>query len=120
MSTELNLKETQSEWHGTLKGYLIGFSIALLLTLASFSLVITKALSGYALIYTIVVFALIQAIIQLLFFLHLGQEAKPRWESYTFYFMLVALLTIVIGSLWVMHDLNERTMLEMNEEMHHD
>ena len=32
----------------------------------------------------IVALALLQAIVQLLFFLHVGQEAKPRWETLVF------------------------------------
>lgn len=115
MSTDLSLKEIQKEWHGTLKSYLIGFFSSVLLTGISFSLVITKALTGHVLIYTIVGLAILQAIIQLIFFLHLGQEAKPRWETFIFCFTVLILLIIVIGSLWIMHDLDERMMPKMTE-----
>lgn len=107
---DLSLKEIQKEWHGTLKSYLVGFVVCVLLTAASFFLVITRILSGSALMYAIIGLALVQAIIQLLFFLHVGQEAKPRWETVVFYFMLLILLIIVLGSLWIMADLNERMM----------
>ena len=111
MSFELySLAEVQKEWHGTLKSYLIGFAASLLLTMASFFLVITKYLSGRSLIYAVICLAIAQAACQLRFFLHLGQEAKPRWETLIFYFMLLILLIIVIGSLWIMYDLNERMM----------
>ncbi|MBA2367667.1 MAG: cytochrome o ubiquinol oxidase subunit IV [Candidatus Protochlamydia sp.] len=110
MSSEISLAQIQKEWHGTLKSYLIGFSASLLLTLASFFLVITRYLSGKSLIYAVIGLAFAQAICQLKFFLHLGQEAKPRWESLIFYFMILILLIIVLGSLWIMHDLNERMM----------
>jgi cytochrome o ubiquinol oxidase operon protein cyoD len=56
--------------------------------------------------------------VQLRFFLHLGQEAKPRWETMIFYFMVLVLLIIALGSLWIMHDLEERVMSNM--EMTHD
>src|ERR1700722_18754434 len=108
MTTDLSLKEIQKEWHGTLKSYVIGFLASLLLTAASFSLVITKILSGQLLIFTIFGLAIVQAIVQLLFFLHVGQEAKPRWESLVFYFMVLVLLIVVIGSLWILFDLNDR------------
>lgn len=110
MHLEPNLKEIQKEWHGTLKAYLIGFFGSLVLTLISFSLVITKALSGYTLICTLVGLALVQAIIQLLYFLHLGEEAKPRWETFVFWFMVLVLLIVVLGTLWIMFDLNNRVM----------
>jgi len=106
MSDDLSLKEIQKEWHGTMKAYVIGFVVSILLTAASFFLVITRVLSGRALVFTIIGLALVQAIVQLLFFLHVGQEAKPRWETVVFYFMVMVLLIIAIGSLWIMIDLN--------------
>ncbi len=83
-------------------------------------LVITQVLSGPIFLFAIVGLALVQAIFQLLFFLHLGQEAKPRWEMLVFYFMLLVLFIVVIGSLWIMNDLNNRVMPEMAMEHPHD
>lgn len=120
MTHDLSLKETQKEWHGNLKSYLIGFTLSLLLTSASFLLVITKLLSGISLIYALIGLAIVQAIVQLIFFLHIGQEAKPRWETITFCFTVLVLLIIIIGSLWIMHDLDDRVMSNMTEEMFHD
>ncbi len=113
MSEELSLKEIQKEWHGTLKSYLIGFVLSAILTGVSFLIVIGKLLAGRALVYTIIGMALLQAAVQLLFFLHLGQEAKPRWETLVFLFMVMVLLIIAIGSLWIMSDLNDRVMSGM-------
>lgn len=113
MSHELTLKEIQKEWHGTLKSYGIGFIGSLALTAISFLLVFTKLFSEQTLIYSIVALALVQGIVQLLFFLHLGQEAKPRWETIVFCFMVIVLLIIALGSLWIMSDLNERVMSNM-------
>jgi len=120
MSADLTLKECQKEWHGTFRAYVIGFFASLLLTTLSFSLVALKAFSGQLMIYILIALALTQAIVQLLFFLHLGQEAKPSWESLVFYFMVLVLLIIAVGSLWIMHDLGERVMPERMEEMSHD
>lgn len=113
MSHELSLREIKKEWHGSYRGYFIGFLASFILTLISFSLVITRALEGSALIYTIVCLAIIQGIVQLIFFLHVGQEPKPRWESLIFYFMVLILVIVVAGSLWIMFDLNSRMGMEM-------
>lgn len=110
MHEDLSLKQIQEEYHGTLKSYVIGFIASIALTAVSFFLVMTRMFLGKTLIYTIVGLALAQAVFQLLFFLHLGREAKPRWESVVFYFMLLVLLIIAIGSLWVMFDLKDRVM----------
>ncbi len=113
MHGDLNLQQTQKEWHGTLRSYVVGFFSCVLLTIASFALVIGKVLSGPNLVYTILALALVQAVVQLRFFLHVGQEAKPRWEMVTFFFMVLVLLIIIAGSLWIMHDLNDRVMMNM-------
>jgi cytochrome o ubiquinol oxidase subunit IV len=112
MHQDLSLKEIQKEWHGTLTSYLIGFALAIILTCISFFLVITRYFSDQILLYTIVGLAILQGLVQLLLFLHVGQEAKPRWETLVFGFMVLVLLIIAIGSLWIMHDLNYRMMPE--------
>lgn len=120
MHDELSLSEIKKEWHGTWKTYIIGFVSSLLLTTASFFLVITKVLTGKNLIYAVVGLALAQAVFQLIYFLHLGEEAKPRWQLGIFFFMLLILLIVVGGSLWIMNDLNDRVMSNMNMGMPHD
>ncbi|MBA3237943.1 MAG: cytochrome o ubiquinol oxidase subunit IV [Parachlamydiaceae bacterium] len=114
MNQDLSLQEVKKEWHGSLKSYVIGFIISLLLTSASFLIVVFKVLAGQTLIFALVFLALVQSICQLLFFLHLGQEAKPRWETMIFFFMFIILLIIVGGSLWIMQDLNDRVMMDMS------
>lgn len=117
MDHELNLKQTQKLWHGSFKSYALGLILSFLLTSLSFYLVIEKVFERKILIYTIACLGLVQAFIQLLFFLHLGKEDKPKWELALFYFMLILLLIIVLGSLWIMFDLDERTMSHMRMEM---
>lgn len=124
MSSELSFKATKEEWHGSYRAYLIGFIASLTLTLLSFGLVLMRYFSSQGTIYFIVFLAMVQAVIQLLFFLHVGQEAKPKWETLIFFFMMLILIIIAGGSLWVMNDLNERVMnmdeMNMTEESMHD
>jgi len=121
MNSDLSLKEIKKEWHGTYKSYLIGFSLSLILTCISFSLVVGDLLSGQNLVYTVLGLAILQAIVQLLLFLHVGQEAKPRWETIIFCFTVMVLLIVVVGSLWIMNDLEQRMMTGMNrEQVAHD
>jgi cytochrome o ubiquinol oxidase operon protein cyoD len=110
---EQSLQEVKKEWHGSLRSYLVGFFVSIILTACSFFLVISKALTSQWLMHGIVGLALLQAIVQLLFFLHLGQEAKPRWETVVFWFMVLVLLIVALGSLWIMHDLDNRVMSGM-------
>lgn len=111
MHEEPNLVETQKEWHGSLQSYLIGFGASILLTAASFAFAIAYGETPHiAVILTLIGLGLMQAVAQLLFFLHIGQEPKPRWETIVFLFMGLVLFIVVIGSLWIMTDLNNRLM----------
>jgi cytochrome o ubiquinol oxidase operon protein cyoD len=113
MDDERSLEEVQKEWHGSTKAYVSGFILCLLLSIASFSLVVFKPFGENYLPHILIGLALVQAAFQMIFFLHIGQEAKPRWETIAFAFTILVLLIIMIGSLWIMHDLNERVMAGM-------
>jgi len=110
MSQELSLQEMQKSWPGSTRSYWIGLVASFLLTSISFVLVYRQILPGNTIIITIAALAFVQAAFQLKYFLHLGEEGKPYWETFIFVFMMVILLIITCGSLWVMHDLNQRTM----------
>ncbi|GAB4225721.1 MAG: cytochrome o ubiquinol oxidase subunit IV [Chlamydiales bacterium] len=121
MEEELSLDEMQEKWKGTFRSYIIGFITSILLTFTSFLSVTFEIFPPQLLIYTIAALALMQAIIQLRYFLHLGQEEKPHWETHIFYFMVLVLLIIVLGSIWIMHDLHNRMMTYMmTHERAHD
>lgn len=118
MTAPISLQSIKKKYHGTLISYLLGFLLSLFLTLVSFILVVTEAFPRQLLIYIIIALAITQAIIQFIYFFHIGQETKPRWEMWMFFSMLLILLIISLGTLWVMHDLNSRVMPHM--EMSHD
>jgi cytochrome o ubiquinol oxidase subunit IV len=99
-----------------LKGYIIGFASSIILTLIAFVLVNDHISSHHSqfshklLIPILAVLALVQFVVQLLFFLHLGTERRPRWKQLVFWFMILVVLILVIGSLWIMQNLNYNMM----------
>ncbi|MCA9325629.1 cytochrome o ubiquinol oxidase subunit IV [Candidatus Saccharibacteria bacterium] len=101
--------------------YIIGFVLSILLTLTSFYLVQHDKFSHSLLIGSVAALALAQFGVQMFFFLHLGQEPKPRLKLATFWFMLLVVVIVVVGSLWIMNNLNYNMMAspeQMNEYMH--
>lgn len=118
MSEERSLHEIQKDWPQTLRLYVTGFIFSLILTILSFSLAIEKFFSKPILIAALIFLAIIQAAVQLVFFMHMGKEHKPRWMTLVFAFMVLVVLIVVIGSIWIMTDLNARTMPPM-DQMHH-
>jgi cytochrome o ubiquinol oxidase subunit IV len=96
--------------HSTFKLYLIGFTLSLLLTLAAYFVVTKQLFTGFALVGAVWGLGLLQAIVQLLFFMHLGRETKPHWNMIVFLFMLLVLCILVFGSLWIMYTLDYNVM----------
>lgn len=94
----------------TLLSYATGFGISIVLTLAAYFLAVQHALPGGALVLAIVVLAIVQFVAQVVFFLHLGRDASKRWNLVAFLFMLMVVGILVLGSLWIMNNLNYHTM----------
>jgi len=94
--------------HGTFRSYLTGFSLSIIFTLTAYLLVVHKKFTTDIIISLIIGLALVQFLIQLIFFLHLGKESKPRWKLFVFIFMIAVVLILVFGSIWIMNNLNTR------------
>ena len=106
---------------GLLKSYVIGFVLSVVLTLCAYYLVMLHLDSNHLFpkheIVTpiIIVLAFIQLIVQLVFFLHMAREAKPRWNFIIFLSFIGVIFIMVVGSLWIMDHLNyNMTPTEMN------
>ncbi len=109
----MNTKISHKGEHGTLKAYATGFLLSVILTLAAYFLVEKHLLSGTYLIVAILILGAVQALIQLVLFLHLGNEPKPRMNLMVFLFMVLVLVIIVLCTLWIMYDLNYQMMPQM-------
>ena len=94
----------------SMKGYIFAFLSSIALTLAAYFLVENQLLIGPPLVCSIVILGLIQAVIQLIFFLYLGKEKKPRSNLLVFLFMALVLSILIIGTIWIMYSLNTRLM----------
>ena len=106
--------------HSSITSYIIGFLLSLILTFSAYFLVTQQILTGWNLILTIAFLGVVQMVVQILFFLHMGVEKKPRWNLQSFLFMALVVVILVGGSLWIMHSLNTRMMPEnMKTEMNH-
>ena len=93
-----------------LKTYITGFILSVVLTLLAFSAVASHAYQTNFTIAVIVVLAVIQLFVQLIFFLHLAQESRPRWRLVALSFGVLVVAIVVFGSLWIMDHLNYNMM----------
>lgn len=108
--------------HGNFITYTIGFALSVGLTLAAYYVVVNDVFARRELVAAIVGLAVAQLLVQLFFFLHLGKESKPRWNLIVFMFMLMVVGIVVIGSLWIMDNLDYNMMPghQMDEKMMHE
>ncbi len=91
--------------YGTHKSYATGFILSIILTMISFYLVGTGALPPSQLYVAIILVAVIQLFVQLVFFLHLSTHSKASWNLLSFMFTIMIVLFFVIGTMWIMYNL---------------
>ncbi len=96
--------------HGSLKSYTVGFLISVVLTLASFATVMSDLVARDARLTTLVLLAVVQLFVQLVYFLHLGSSKDQKENTGVFICTALLIAIIVAGSLWVMHNANENMM----------
>ncbi len=98
--------------HASVATYVSGFVISVALTVGAFALVMAydasdgEILNQRVLVVTVTLFAVAQLAVQSLFFLHLSGKRSLRPTVYSTMFTVATLLTIVIGSIWIMNNLN--------------
>jgi cytochrome o ubiquinol oxidase operon protein cyoD len=97
--------------HGTLRDYLVGFGLSIILTAIPFWLVMSgiiesKAATGFI----IMAFAVVQIVVHMVYFLHMNTKSDEGWTMMALVFTLILVVITLAGSLWVMHHLNVNMM----------
>lgn len=101
---------------GTYKSYGLGYLLCIVLTLAAYIAVVRQIFTGWVLGGFVIALGVLQIVVQLFLFIHLNAEHKPRWNTIMFLFMLLIIAIVVIGSLWIMANLNYRVMEPMGPQ----
>jgi cytochrome o ubiquinol oxidase subunit IV len=95
--------------HGLSLGkYIVGFVVSIGLTLTAYALATHQSYSKDLVIGVLAGLAVVQFVVQMVFFLHVGAERKPRWKLAVMALMLMVVLILVGGSIWIMNNLNYR------------
>lgn len=97
--------------HGTMKGYLTGFVLSVILTAIPFWLVMGGVLdSATATIALVLIFAVVQIGVHMVYFLHLNTKSEGGWNMLSLIFTIILVCIALTGSLWVMYHLNVNMM----------
>ncbi len=98
-----------TSYRAAVKQYIIGAVLASILTLLAYFFVTQRITSSVTLLSALVlVLAVIQLTVQITYFLHFGADKKPRWRSYSLLFTTLMIVVVVVGSIWIMRNLNYR------------
>ena len=95
--------------------YFIGFILSVITTVLAYYLVVNGILPKQGLIYVVMGIAVVQLVVQLVFFLHIGRGS--RWKLITFLFAVLVVLIVVVGSIWIMNNLDYNMMHMTPEQM---
>jgi cytochrome o ubiquinol oxidase subunit IV len=122
------------EAHGSLRSFVTGFVLSLILTAIPFALVMLYVgskpipevgilvernaqvteyvvdVSKAIVLGGIFIAAIIQILVHLHYFLHLDRSSSQRWNLMTFLFTTLVMAIFIGGSLWIMFDLHYRMM----------
>jgi len=97
--------------HGTLKSYLTGFVLSVVLTAIPFWLVMGHVFASGALTAGLILaFAAAQIVVHMIYFLHMDTRSEGGWTIMALIFTLILLVIALTGSIWVMYHLNANMM----------
>ncbi|NIJ66607.1 cytochrome o ubiquinol oxidase operon protein cyoD [Sphingomonas leidyi] len=96
--------------HGSMRDYVIGFVLSVILTAIPFWLVMARPLSDGATAAAIMVLAMVQIVVHMVYFLHLSPKAEGGWSVTALLFTIIVVAIMLSGSLWVMYHLNANMM----------
>ena len=120
-------KRTESfDYRKKFIAYSWGFLSALVLIYLAYFAVVNGWFEGTTLAIWLLAIATVQFFVQMIVFLHIFDESKPRWTLWSIVYSFAMLLIIVVASLWIMHNMNynmhmtpqqmEEFMLEQNKK----
>ncbi len=104
----------QNETHGpSIGSYLVGFILAVFFTLGSFIPVMYGMMASWAIstkVAYLIGMAIIQIIVQIVFFLHLNSGPDAKWNLSALWFAAICVFVIIGGTWWAISHLNYNMM----------
>ena len=97
--------------HITLKGYVTGFILSVILTAIPFALVMGNVFASPRTTAVVVLaIAAVQIVVHMIYFLHMDTRSEGGWNMLALIFTVVLVVITLSGSLWVMYHMNTNMM----------
>lgn len=103
--------------HVATRSYVIGFILSLIFTAIPYYLVVNGTFSSSVLLAVILEIAVVQMLVQIFFFLHLGRGPKPLYNVAFFGGTVVTILVVVGGSIVIMNNLHYMAPTEVSKNL---
>ena len=105
------MSDHSSDPRGLYRSYIIGFALAVVLTIVPFWIVMAEVEIGLGwALFIIFGLGALQMIVHVHYFLHVTLRAEDGWQAMSLIFTAVVLIIILAGSIWVMFHLHENMM----------
>ena len=96
---------------------MIGFILSVILTAIPFWLVMGDVIDNRTTtVIVIMIFGVIQVFVHMIYFLHMNTKSQGGWTFMSLLFTLVVVMITLVGSLWVMYNMNKNMMPTMTME----
>jgi cytochrome o ubiquinol oxidase operon protein cyoD len=113
--SQRSAEHAQGETHGSLRSYLTGFILSVILTAIPFWLVMSGVLNNkIATALVITTLAMVQITVHMVYFLHMNTRSENGWSIMALVFTLILVVIALIGSLWIIYHLNANMMPGMD------
>lgn len=107
MTNDFKIIDEQFEaGKNAMRSYVTGFILSVIFTLIPYYIVVKHMFGTQSLVWGVTFFAVMQLVVQVVFFLHLHKKSRPHWNIIVFVFTLLIVSFLVVGSLWIMYHLN--------------
>jgi cytochrome o ubiquinol oxidase operon protein cyoD len=104
--------------HASLHSYLVGFVLAVILTVIPFFIVMGEVFSSSRVTgIVILAIAAVQIVVHIVYFLHMDTESESGWNMMSLIFTLVMVIITLSGSIWIMYHLDHNMMPMSPQEM---
>ena len=102
--------------HSTLKGYMTGFVLSVILTAIPFYVVLSGGLHTSGMTALVILgLAAVQIVVHMIYFLHMDTKSEGGWTLLALIFTVVLVIITLSGSIWVMYHLNHNMMPSMQQ-----
>ncbi len=98
------------EAHASVRGYVTGFVLSVLLTAVPFALVMSGTVPAATAVAVAIGLAVVQMVVHLVYFLHMNRASSQSWNMAALVFTVIIVAILVIGSLWIMYNMNVNMM----------